>query len=305
MYTIKTLSDINPNYCYSHKVTQVDVDNVNAMVEAIEKEREGVITPQVGDVIQFTDRHGMYYYNALLLELDKWGDGKSEICYSPFVPSVSADGGKIHLAASGGPFGYHDPADLVYRGDAPRRFCIWGVCGPEADGSVEFDARVHLWSYREPNPFYGDYSTKDWDMFYVSHNDKPMHGSRYRYRVSMPGGTAVTAFVNDTEYLSWLRTYRGVEFKGSWEQQIIVFCYRVDERLISKDEWDALALPTDTRCINCSTILVKVDYDDIKHVVKEYRYENRGTLDSEPYRTALMEMEKNPVKRVILPRTAE
>ena len=30
----------------------------------------------------------MYYYNALLLELDKWGDGKSEICYSPYVPSV-------------------------------------------------------------------------------------------------------------------------------------------------------------------------------------------------------------------------
>lgn len=50
MYTIKTLSAINPNYCYSHKVTQVDVDNVNAMVEAIEKEREGAITPQVGDM---------------------------------------------------------------------------------------------------------------------------------------------------------------------------------------------------------------------------------------------------------------
>lgn len=37
MYTIKTLSAINPNYCYSHKVTQVDVDNVNAMVESIER----------------------------------------------------------------------------------------------------------------------------------------------------------------------------------------------------------------------------------------------------------------------------
>lgn len=50
MYTIKTLSAINPNYCYSHKVTQVDVDNVNAMVESIEKERECAITPQVGDM---------------------------------------------------------------------------------------------------------------------------------------------------------------------------------------------------------------------------------------------------------------
>ena len=64
-------------------------------------------------------------------------------------------------------------------------------------------------------------------------------------------------------------------------------------------------MPTDTRCINCSTILVKMDYDDLKHIVKEYRYENMGTMNSEPYRTALTAMEKDPVRRVILPRTAE
>ena len=49
MYTIKTLSAINQNYCYSHKVTQVDVDNVNAMVEAI----ENVFGYRLFDKVQF------------------------------------------------------------------------------------------------------------------------------------------------------------------------------------------------------------------------------------------------------------
>lgn len=57
MYTIKTLSAINQNYCYSHKVTQVDVDNVNAMVEAI----ENVFGYRLFDKVQFDGQDCFIY----------------------------------------------------------------------------------------------------------------------------------------------------------------------------------------------------------------------------------------------------
>ena len=112
MYTIELLSAINPAYCYKHRVTQVDVDNVNHMVECIEKARENVSTPMEGDIIHYTDRYGIYYRNALLVKLDEFGDGKAEICFSPFGTSVSEQNGAIHVSASGGPFGLHQPEDL-------------------------------------------------------------------------------------------------------------------------------------------------------------------------------------------------
>lgn len=55
--------------------------------------------------------------------------------------------------------------------------------------------------------------------------------------------------------------------------------------------------------MNCSVILVKVDYNDDTHTVTEYRYENKGESDGKPYRVALREVEDGAVKRVILPRS--
>lgn len=142
MYTIESLSAINPAYCYKHRVTQADVDNVNHMVECIEKARANVSTPMEGDIIHYTDRYGMYYRNALLVKLDEFGDGKAEICFAPFGTSVSEQNGAIHVSASGGPFGHHQPEDFIYEGFEKRRFSIWGSCGPSESGCVEFEARV-------------------------------------------------------------------------------------------------------------------------------------------------------------------
>lgn len=50
-----------------------------------------------------------------------------------------------------------------------------------------------------------------------------------------PGGTSRYAFgKRQKEYLSWLRTYRGVEFEGHYANQTVVFCYRKAEKLLSE-----------------------------------------------------------------------
>ena len=302
MYTLESLSAINQDYCGSHCMIQADVDNVNRMVEIIEKSREGISTPMIGDTIHFTERYGVYYDGAMLIDDNKFGNGNAELCYNPYAPWVSEEHGQLRMSVSGGPFGCHPPQDFAYAGDAVRRFAIWGSCGPQANGRIDFDARVHLWVYREPNPLYGDFSTKDWALFYV---DKIKNARGYEYKVTAPGGTHVHAFRNEKEYLAWLRTYRGVEFKGSWVHQLVVFCYKRREKLLSKEEWDRLPLPTDTREMNCSNVLVKVRYEDAAHMINEYRYENSGSRDGIPYRVAADDVANDRVKREIHPRSDE
>lgn len=78
-----------------------------------------------------------------------------------------------------------------------------------------------------------------------------------------------------------------------------MFCYRKQEKLVSKEMWDSLDLMTDTRIINASIIYVKVEYDDAAHIVREYRYDNKGTVEDVPYRVARREVEDSRLQRNI------
>lgn len=134
----------------------------------------------------------------------------------------------------------------------------------------------------------------------MSHTDDPVNGSPYRFVVTTRDNTCGHAFRTEAEYLAWLKTYKGVEFKGYGEGQTVVFCYRQHEKLISEERWNELRLPPDTRLINASIVLVKVDYDDVAHVVTEYRYENSGTTGDIPYYAARRKIAENCLHRDIL-----
>lgn len=62
---METLKALNVSYDYDHRLTQEDTDMVNAYVELIEGTRSET-TPQVGDRLIYTDRHGSHYGNALI-----------------------------------------------------------------------------------------------------------------------------------------------------------------------------------------------------------------------------------------------
>jgi len=79
-----------------------------------------------------------------------------------------------------------------------------------------------------------------------------------------------------------------VEFPGGSQNQVILFLYREAEILISREEWDALDLPLDTRRVN-GIIHVKVHYDDVAHLITAYRFTNSGYLERKklgPYERA-------------------
>ena len=81
-YTVETLKALNVSYDYDHRLTLEDTDMVNAYVELIEGTRSET-TPQVGDRLIFTDRHGSHYGNALIEKAQE--TGCVYICEEPYM----------------------------------------------------------------------------------------------------------------------------------------------------------------------------------------------------------------------------
>lgn len=297
MYTIESLKSINARYIYHpHQLSQSDVDMANKWVQQIELERDNIVTPMAGDTIQLTDKHGGYYPCALIQRVDE--DGDAEVCENAYTPFLhKRNDGSVGMSASGGAWRRIQTAKLKHIGKTTRLFCDWGSCGACADGAVAFEAEVNLWEYADENPLYGNYTMKDWRRDYISFCEKERDGSPYHYVGNFH------AYKTELEYMAWLTTYRGVEFVGNWPNQTVVFFYKKDEHLISKDEWDALNLLTDTRLMNGGVQLIKYFCDDETHTVHEYRFNNTGELDwraNRPYRVALQLLEKG-YTRTILP----
>lgn len=298
-YDLESLREINSRYCgHPHSLTQSDVAMANGWVKTIENERVASnIGPLPGDTVRLTERHGDYYRHALI---EKVEEGDAHVCENAYVPFLFLrDDGSVGMSASGGAWLHLPTSELKYVGKERRTFCDWGSCGPCADGAVDFEAEVNVWEYRDKNPLYGDFSTENYDKFYIYHREEEKDGSPYHY---LGDGFA---FRTEQEYLAWLTTYHGVEFQGAWENQAVVFTYRKSKHFITKEEWDELALPVDTRRCNGDTILVKIDEEHDRHMIHEYRYSNSGNVTdwrfAQPYHLALKAVYEENIRREIRP----
>lgn len=107
-YTVETLKALNVSYDHDHRLTQEDTDMVNAYVELIEGTRSET-TPQVGDRLIYTDRHGSHYGNALI-EKSLEG-GLVSVCEEPYIPFLWEEDSNIRLSVSGGAFHSVNPQE--------------------------------------------------------------------------------------------------------------------------------------------------------------------------------------------------
>lgn len=267
MYTIESLSAINHRFVRAHfRITQSDVDHINFLIQRIESSRKDV--PMAGDIVRLTNKWSEYYPHAHIESDTKDG---LHICESPYVPFTYAADGVLHFSTSGGAWGFYDASDFKYVGKELKYFCDWDHCGPCGDGALDFQAEVNVWEYVSPDWKYGKYTTKDWDRHFIHALSKP---DEFGYRYVGDG----VAFKTEHEYFAWLSTYHGVEFK--WDSfdggnTYIVFTYKKNCYYLSRQEWDDLPFPTDTRMMNCSIIPIKYCADDDNHIIHEYRYTNR------------------------------
>ena len=293
MYTKETLAPLNQRFINSHYwLTDFDADLANKLVELIEQSRDPE-RPMPGDIVEYTTVHGDFYPNA---HIEREYETGLYICEQPYVPFVSDIDGKLSFSTSGGAW-CEIPRNLQRIGTRPKLFTEFGHTGPCANGAIEFYAEVNVWTYTQKNPYF-PYTTRDWRRYYMHYDEKSHDPFGYHYYLDG------TAFRTEKEYLAWLTTYHGVEFEGFWPNQTVIFCYRQNKILLPREEWDKLALPTDTRLMNGTIIDIKYQVNDETHVITEYRYENAAEDGwnfryRRPYEAASVRVERGEIHREI------
>lgn len=291
MYNKESLARLNPvNVCEHGWITEQDVDMVNRWIQRIESTRNES-SPMVGDIVRLTNDHSEYFHHA---HIDEINQNKVKVCEQPYVPFVTLSDSGIACCTSGGAWESLDTCKLHYMGKERKMFKDFGSSGVCAHGSLNFEATVNVWEYTAENRPYGEYTTKDWKRDFIRYCEKDRDGSPYHYFGKFH------AYKTEQEYLAWLLTYKGVEFEGGAPEQTTVFFYRKQENLLSKEEWDALKLPTDTRMMNGTILLIKYQYDDDAHVIHEYRYANVGEFNPFadcPYRVAREKLKNGQYNR--------
>lgn len=258
-YSRETLLPMNTLYDHEHRLTQEDVDAVNALVRHIERTRNPRV-PQVGDRVRYTTRYGDFYGNALI-EAVREG-GTLSICLCPYVPFVwrTADG--IGCSVSGGPFTTVMRQSLKPSGAVLGDFCDWGHCGACGNGAVRFCAEVLLWEYREPEPLYGDSTTEKWRKISLYKDTENLHGDLYR-------GDCIS-FRTEEEFRRFLSDYEGTVFAALDPKSVIIWCYWDKQTAVSQEKWDALDAPVSERCIYNAPQPVKLIKDHGRHTTVCY-----------------------------------
>ena len=240
-YSIETLRAWNVSYDNEHGLTQKDVDMANSYVELIERTRSE-ITPQIGDRLVYVTEDGDYYGNALIENRHHTKEGHLSICEQPYVPFVWEQDGNIRLSVSGGAFHGVNPEDMKFLKWTEGAFKDWGHCGACANGAVTFIAKVPLWFYAEPNPKYGNFTTETYRKFYLTKDTSGSARNLYQ------GFDA--AFSDEKEFQQFLKDYEGTVFKGNWENNIVVWCFRREYVFLPLAEWEKIDAPAEERRLN-------------------------------------------------------
>ena len=163
----------------------------------------------------------------------------------------------VQCCSSGGPFTHVAAAALRYEGPRRGSFKIWGHDGPCGNGSIRFEAEVAEWSYREPDPLYGDFTTEAWRRLYV-YRIEQLYGNHFYDANGREIG-------DETAFRTFLHDYKATVFPGRLPRQLVVWCYRHAERPLSQEQWDALDAPIADYRIYDDSQPVKILYDDLRH----------------------------------------
>ena len=258
-YTHETLLPLNVSYDYDHQLTQEDVNMVNSLVEVIESTRSEH-TPKIGDRVVYIDKSGNYHPRSLI---EKKGEQGFYVCLDPSIPFVWESDSSIKVDVSGGPFYHADANKFKFAGWTEADFKEWGHCGATANGTVRFKAKVPLWAYTEPNPLYGDFTTKDWKKFYLRKREDPAACNLYDGRE--------IAFGSEEELQEYINDHNGTIFTCSDPTLFVLWCYKRQIEFLPLDEWNKMDVEAVERRLSYRPEQVKIVKDMENHITTFYR----------------------------------
>ena len=129
----------------------------------------GDLCPTEGDSVEFVTRSGDYFGKA---HIERITGKYADICLIPETVFCFDDMGKAAYDTTGSPWTQVNIRNMKPAGTEIRIFRTWGFGKRSNTGSLRFDAPVRKWEYREPNPLYDGYTTRNWFRYHImKHRD--------------------------------------------------------------------------------------------------------------------------------------
>ena len=261
-YTVQTLQDLNGFHDYGYEVTDSDVEKVNRLIVLIREERDSHQVPMAGDIIRCTTRSGEYYGKA---HIERIRGGRVEICLNPSVPFCYEIGSSVCYDTSGGPWSNRKDITLEPDGIGTGLFKTWGHAGRCAGGAVYFKAFVRVWKYTEPDPLFGEYTTKDWAKYFISKRSDPERPSEFTYKAD--GFT----IYSETEFNRLVQILHGEVFDGIYHDSVILWGYHIKMEYLTENEWNKTEGDVHLSFLGSSPVKVKTC--EYSHTVIIYKKE--------------------------------
>lgn len=233
MNTLNELKNSNLIYDEKYGINEWDIEKVQSLIPVIENSRSK-LTPQCGDIVQFTNKYGDYHAFA---HIDSVTSDQLYICEKPYIPFVEINSttNRINTSTSGGAW-FFIPKDITYVGTSKKDFQTWGHNGGCADGTLHFTAEVSVWEYTVGEH---QFTTKTHDKYRVC-NYEHDKDKEYNYMIYKGANNLHFAFKTKGEYDEWLKTFNGVEYPGSTYYDKVVWTYKHMKELISLEKYVAL-----------------------------------------------------------------
>ena len=147
------------------------MEKVNRLIFRMRKEREENPAPVAGDTVTYTTRGGDYYPQA---HIERSDGREAQLCLLPRMPFCHEKEGRTCYNTEGGPWVTTDPGLLLPDGIRGKQFRTWGHTGRHENGAVLFHTSVRAWKYTEPEPLYGEYTTKEWTKYLIERRQRTL-----------------------------------------------------------------------------------------------------------------------------------
>lgn len=148
-YDLESLKLQNASYDNQHGVSQYDVDKVNVLIDAIERQCSTLAPGCIIECHGFSNSKNtnVVYKNGHLENMNYFDSGLF-ICTEPYVPFTRIEEDSVRFNTSGGYWiTEQDKSKFELIGQRVKTFCAWGNRGMRANGAVEFLAKVNVYKY--------------------------------------------------------------------------------------------------------------------------------------------------------------
>ena len=130
---------------------------------------------------------------------------------------------------------------------------------------MRFKAKVPLWAYSEPNPLYGDFTTKDWKKITLR---KRKEGNLY--------DSMQIAFRDEDELQEYVKDHNGTIFTCSDPTLFVLWCYKRQFEFLPLDEWNKIDIEAVERRLSYRPEQVKIVKNSEKHITTYYRIKQQS-----------------------------